>query len=177
MRAANTAERGIDGMSACHREETHTYKKRKMYAWCPQGTDESDKQEQARQRQRTCSPCDQTIVPDPRSYRPPTLYGEKPRHRHTQTNHIKGHHRCSNVDTPHRQRNPHAYVIVDTATPAIALKTHFTWHQHLEPPFPLPPCPKHIFYPVSTPQTPFATAPMPTKHIPPSANTSNPLGN
>ena len=58
-----------------------------------------------------------------------------------------------------------------------ALKTHFTQCQHLTPPFQLPPCPQNIFHPVPTPQTPFSTAPMPSKHISHSANTSNPLFN
>ena len=58
-----------------------------------------------------------------------------------------------------------------------ALKTHFTQCQHIQPPFQLPPCPQNTFQPVPTPQTPFATAPMPSKHISPSANTSNPLFN
>ena len=52
-----------------------------------------------------------------------------------------------------------------------ALKTHFTQCQHLKPPFQLPPCPQNIFHPVQTPQTPFATDPMPSKHTSPSANT------
>ena len=58
-----------------------------------------------------------------------------------------------------------------------ALETHFTQCQHLKPPFQLTPCPPNIFHPVQTPQTPFSTAPMPSKHISPSANTSNPLFN
>ena len=58
-----------------------------------------------------------------------------------------------------------------------ALKTHFTYCQHLKPPFQLTPCPQNIFHPVPTPQTPFSTAPMPSKHISPNANTSNPLFN
>ena len=58
-----------------------------------------------------------------------------------------------------------------------ALKTHFTQCQHLQPPFQLPSCPQNIFHPVPTPQTPFSTAPMPSKHISPSANTSNPRFN
>ena len=58
-----------------------------------------------------------------------------------------------------------------------ALKAHFTECQHLQPPFQLPPCPENIFHTVPTPQTPFPTAPMPSKHISPSANTSNPLCN
>ena len=58
-----------------------------------------------------------------------------------------------------------------------ALKTHFTQCQHLKPPFQLPPCPQHTFHPVPTPQTRFSTPPMPSKHIAPSANTSNPLFN
>ena len=59
-----------------------------------------------------------------------------------------------------------------------ALKTHFTHQrQHLKPPFQLPPCPQNTFHPMPTPQTPFSTHPMPSKHISPSANTSNPLFN
>ena len=58
-----------------------------------------------------------------------------------------------------------------------ALKTHFTRCQHLEPPFQLPPCPQNTFHPVPTPQTPSSTAPMPSKHMSPSANTSHPLFN
>ena len=58
-----------------------------------------------------------------------------------------------------------------------ALKTHFTQCQHLKPPFQVPPCPQNIFHPVPTAQIPFSTAPMPSKHISPSANTSNPLFN
>ena len=58
-----------------------------------------------------------------------------------------------------------------------ALKTYFTQCQHLKPPFQLPPCRQHTLHPVPTPQTPFPTAPMPSKHISPSANTSNPLSN
>ena len=45
-----------------------------------------------------------------------------------------------------------------------ALKTHFTRCQHLEHPFQLPPCPQNIFHPMRTPQTPFPTDPMPSKH-------------
>ena len=58
-----------------------------------------------------------------------------------------------------------------------ALKTHFTQSQHLKPPFQLPPYPRNIFHTVPTPQTPFSTAPMPSEHIPPNANTSNPVFN
>ena len=58
-----------------------------------------------------------------------------------------------------------------------ALKTHFTQSQHLKPPFQLPSCPQNILHTVPTPRTPFSTAPMPSKHILPSANTSNPLFN
>ena len=56
-----------------------------------------------------------------------------------------------------------------------ALKTHFTQCQHLKPPLQLPPCPQNTFHPVSTRQTPFSTASMPSKHISSNANTSNPL--
>ena len=58
-----------------------------------------------------------------------------------------------------------------------ALKTHFTQCQHLTAPLQLPSCPQNIFHTVPTPQTPFSTAPMPSKHISHSANTSNPLFN
>ena len=58
-----------------------------------------------------------------------------------------------------------------------ALKTHLTQCQHLKPPFQLPSCPQNTFHTVPTPQTPFSTPPTPSKHIPPNANTSNPLSN
>ena len=58
-----------------------------------------------------------------------------------------------------------------------ALKTHFTQCQHLEHPSQLPPCPQNAFHPMPTPQTPFSTHPVPSKHISPNANTSNPLSN
>ena len=54
-----------------------------------------------------------------------------------------------------------------------ALKTHFTQCQHVKPPLQLPPCPENTFHPVPTPETPFATAPMPSEHISPSANTTH----
>ena len=55
-----------------------------------------------------------------------------------------------------------------------AVNTYFTQCQHLKSPFQLPPCPQNIFHTVPTPQTPFSIAPMPSKHISPSADTSNP---
>ena len=79
-----------------------------------------------------------------------------------------------------------------------ALKPHLTQCQHLKSPFQLPPCPENTFHPVPTPpkpplqlprwpentfhlvptpQTPVSIAPMPSKHISTSANTSNPLCN
>ena len=58
-----------------------------------------------------------------------------------------------------------------------AVKSHFTQCQHLKPPFQLPQCPQNTFHPMPTPRTPIPTAPMPSKHISPSANTSNPLFN
>ena len=58
-----------------------------------------------------------------------------------------------------------------------ALNTHPTQCQHLQPRSQLPPCPKNIFHPMPTPQTPSTTAPMPSKHISPDANTSNPVFN
>ena len=51
------------------------------------------------------------------------------------------------------------------------LKTHFTQWQHLKPPFPLSPCPQNTFHAVATPQIPFLTAPMPSKHSSRSGNT------
>ena len=78
-----------------------------------------------------------------------------------------------------------------------ALKTYFTQCQHLKPHFQLPPCsqnmihpcqhlkprsqlpqcPENIFHPMRTPEIPFSTAPMPSNHISPNANTSDPLFN
>ena len=58
-----------------------------------------------------------------------------------------------------------------------ALKTFFTQCQHLNAPFQLPPCPENTFHPMPTPQTPFSSAPMPSKHISDGANSSNPLCN
>ena len=58
-----------------------------------------------------------------------------------------------------------------------ALKTHLTHCQHLKSPLQLPPCPQNTFHPLPTPQYPFSTAPMPSKHISPTADTSNPLCN
>ena len=52
-------------------------------------------------------------------------------------------------------------------------KTHFTQRQHVKPPLPLPPCPQHVCFEMKI----ASTAPMPSKHISPSANTSNPLFN
>ena len=58
-----------------------------------------------------------------------------------------------------------------------ALKTHFTRCQHLKSPFQLPPCPRNTFHPMPTPQTPFSSTPIPSKHISHSANTSQPRFN
>ena len=84
----------------------------------------------------------------------------------------------STAPMPSKQISPSA----NTSNPLFhcphALKTHFTHQcQHLKPPFQLPPSPQNIFRPVPTPQTPFSTAPMSSKQISPSANTSNPLFN
>ena len=57
------------------------------------------------------------------------------------------------------------------------LKTHVTQCQHLRPPLQLPPCPQNMFHSMPTPQTPSSTPPVPSKHISPSSNTSNPLFN
>ena len=75
----------------------------------------------------------------------------------------------------------HISPIFNTSNPRFncpdALKTHFTQCQHLKPPFQLTPCPQNIFYPVPKPQTPFSTALMPSKHISPNFNTSDPRFN
>ena len=79
----------------------------------------------------------------------------------------------------------HTYIHIspnaNTSNPLLngphALETHFIQCQHLKPPFQLPACPQNTFHPVPTPQTPFSTPPMPSKHISHSANTSNPLFN
>ena len=58
-----------------------------------------------------------------------------------------------------------------------ALKTHFTQCLSLQPPFQLPSCPQNIFHTVPTPETTSSTASMPSKHISPNANTSDPRFN
>ena len=84
---------------------------------------------------------------------------------------------CSTAFMPSKHISPSA----NTSNPLFicphALKTHFTQCQHLKAPFQLPPCPVNIFDRMPTPQTPFSTHPMPSEHISPSANTSNPLFN
>ena len=78
-------------------------------------------------------------------------------------------------------RSKHISPSVNTSHPLFncphALETHFTHCQHLKPPLQLPRCIQNIFHTVPTPQTPSSTAPMPSKHILPCANTSNPLSN
>ena len=75
----------------------------------------------------------------------------------------------------------HISQIANTSNPLSnclhALKTYFTQCQLPRPPLQLPPCPQNTFHPVPTPQTPFSTPPMPSKHISHSANTSDPLFN
>ena len=55
--------------------------------------------------------------------------------------------------------------------------THFTHCQHLKPHLQLSASPQNTFHPVPTPQTPFSTTPLPSKHISPSATISNPVFN
>ena len=78
-------------------------------------------------------------------------------------------------------RSQHISPSANTSNPVFncphALKTHFTQCQHLKPPFQLPPCPQNTIHLVPTPQTRISTPPMRSKHISPSANTSNPLCN
>ena len=87
-------------------------------------------------------------------------------------------HRVATRETPFSTApmlSKHISPSTNTSNPLFncphALKTHFTQCQHLKRPFQLPPCPQNICHPVPTPQIPFATAPMPSKHISPSANT------
>ena len=78
---------------------------------------------------------------------------------------------------PSKQISPNTNTSNPLSNCPHALKTYFTQCQHLEPPFQLPPCPQNILHTVSTPQPPFATASMPSKHISPNANTGDPLFN
>ena len=113
------AQRGWDECMPPQRK-THIQEEQEVCQVPTSKSKECDNQEQARQRQCTRSPCDQTPNPHPPSHRSPTpnkWYGEKPRHRHTHTNHVRRHRRRSNADTHHRQQSAHAYVIVGTATP------------------------------------------------------------
>ena len=80
----------------------------------------------------------------------------------------------STAPLPTRHISPSANTSNPLFNSPHALKTHFTQCQHLKPPFQLPPRPENTFHPpVPTPQTPFSTHPMPSKHISHSANTSN----
>ena len=83
----------------------------------------------------------------------------------------------STAPMPAKHNSPNANTSNSLFNRPHALKTYFTQCQHLKPPFQLTPCPQNIFHTVQTPQTPFATAPTPSKHISPNANTSNPLSN
>ena len=58
-----------------------------------------------------------------------------------------------------------------------ALKTHFTYCHHLQPPFQVPPCTQKTFHQVPPAQTPLTTAPMPSKQSSSSAITSKPILN
>ena len=58
-----------------------------------------------------------------------------------------------------------------------ALKTHFTYCDHLQRPFQVPACTQKTFHQVPPPQTRLTTAPMPSKQSSPSAITSKPLFN
>ena len=77
--------------------------------------------------------------------------------------------------TPSKHISPSANTSNPLCNCSHALKTHLTQCQHLKPPFQLPPCPENIFHTVPTPQTPLLATPVPSNHISPSANTSNPL--
>ena len=83
----------------------------------------------------------------------------------------------STAPMPPKHNSPSANTSNPLFNSPHALKTHFTQCQHPIPPFQLPQCAHNTFHPVPTPQTTFATAPMPSKHNSPSANTSNPLFN
>ena len=93
-------------------------------------------------------------------------------------------HACTWTQTPFTtppMPSKHISPNANTSNPLFncphALKTYFTQCQHLKPPFQLTPCPQNTIHIVPTPQTPFTTPPMPSKHISPNANTSNPLFN
>ena len=81
----------------------------------------------------------------------------------------------STAHMPSKHISPSAKTSNPLCNCPYALKTHYTQCQHLKPPFQLPPCPQNTFHPLQTPQTPFTTAPMLSKHISPIANTSNPF--
>ena len=83
----------------------------------------------------------------------------------------------STAPRPSKHISPNANTSNPLFNSPHALITQFTQCQHLQPPFQLPPCPQNTFHQMPTPPTPFSTAPMPSKHISPSANTSNPLFN
>ena len=53
----------------------------------------------------------------------------------------------------------------------------FTTQKPLKRPFQLPSCLQNTFHLASTPDTPFSTAPIPSKHTSPTANTLNALCN
>ena len=48
---------------------------------------------------------------------------------------------------------------------------YFTQYHHLQAPFQLPLCRQYTFHPLPSPQIPFSTAPVPSKHISPCATT------
>ena len=56
-----------------------------------------------------------------------------------------------------------------------AFKSLFTECHHLKPPFQLPPCSQKTVGPLQPPQNAVSNAALPSKHISPAANTSNPL--
>ena len=80
----------------------------------------------------------------------------------------------STAPMPSKHNSPSANTSNPLFNTPHALKTHLTYCQHLKPPFQLPPCPQNTFHPVPAPEAPFASAPMPSKHSSPSANTWQP---
>ena len=83
----------------------------------------------------------------------------------------------STVLMPAKHISPSANTSNPVCNSPHALKTYLIQCQHLKPPFPLIPCPQNTFHTIPTPPTPFSTAFMPSKHISPNANTSDPLFN
>ena len=78
--AANTAERNIHGMNACHREQTRTSKRIKSYAhaWCPQASATNATSKSKRKAKRGTAP-DARRPSQRRTATPPRTASHHPR--------------------------------------------------------------------------------------------------